>query len=414
MTLQRVTGMLLIGMAVVSVVACGRLGDTDTGQSRDAAMPRRQIAGTRPPILPDPIRGIYLTGWAAGTRLGETIDYIQKHDLNAIVIDIKDADGRLSFAMPGTLADHLGANASKMGSLPEVQSALDYLREQGIYVIGRMALFQDDFLPLQRPDWALRTQAGEPWCDAAGGYWLDPTQREVLDYHVEIATFAAKLGFDEIQFDYIRYPSQQVAGYNDGPRDARIEAVTDFAAAARDRIQGEVDIPVSGAIFGIVAVSEADYNLGQSLVDLSEALDYVSPMFYPSHFLSGDFGLKHPNSEPYKTIFASTAAALSRTADRQWGQIRPWIQSFFDYEAPQVEEQVRALKDLGIDSFLVWNPRGRYRYGVDYSLAGEGKGRLADSPFRSILYTLLSPAPGIFVPDPALKLPSHLDFVNHR
>src|SRR5690625_2942744 len=140
----------------------------------------------------EPIRGVFITGWVAGARLNETLQYIQQHDLNTVVIDIKDNDGRLSFAMPGTVADALGANAGKMGSRQQAAQLINMLREHGVYVIGRLALFQDNFLPHKRPNWALRTETGELWRDNSGGYWLDPTHRGVLDYHTEIAIEAAK------------------------------------------------------------------------------------------------------------------------------------------------------------------------------------------------------------------------------
>lgn len=353
------------------------------------------------------IRGLYLSGWAAGVRLSETVEYMLEHDLNTIVLDIKDTDGRLSFALPGTVANALGANAFKMGSPERVQQALQYFREDGMHVVGRLVLFQDNFLPHQHPEWALRLPTGDLWRDPSGNTWLDPTRPEVFDYHVEIAIAAARLGFDEIQFDYIRYPEHRVVGYNDGTQQQRVATITEFAAAARRRIQAEVDVPVSGAIYGIIAVSEADHNLGQDLIELTDALDYISPMFYPSHYIAGDFSLADPNSEPYKTLFASTAAALARTDASQWTQLRPWIQSFFGYDKEQVEDQIRALKDLGVDSFFVWNPSGRYVPGVDYHLAEEGDGHFANSPFRTALYPLMSPAAGVFVPDPALKLPLH-------
>lgn len=432
-------GVLLIGLALLSLISCVHGGGSGpssdpSGLGADADGPHESPStpapsessalsdrisqedlgeppSSVPPAAPEPLRGIYLTGWAAGTRLDETIDYIQRHGLNALVIDVKDTDGRLSFALPGTLAEDLGANAGKMGSAEAVQRALGRLKDQGIYVIGRVALFQDNFLPHKRPEWAVRKSTGELWRDVAGNYWLDPTHPAVLDYHVEIAVAAAKLGFDEIQFDYIRYPSQRALGYNDAPREDRIAAITDFVAAARARIQEQVNIPVSGALFGIIAVSESDHRLGQELVSLIETMEYVSPMFYPSHYRAGDFGLSRPGDEPYKTVFASMAAALGRTSEAQWKRLRPWIQSFFGYGAQEVEAQIRALNDLGIESFLVWNPSGRYVDGVDYVLADDGTGPLAGSPFRSILYTLMSPAAGVLVPDAALKLPSHLDFL---
>lgn len=353
-----------------------------------------------------PVRGIFLSGWAAGAWLPEAVDYILQHDLNTIVIDIKDVDGLLSFALPGTKAQALGANARKMGGPERVRTMLRELKEAGIYVIGRLALFQDNFLAKARPQWALQTPDGNLWRDPAGGYWIDPSRPEVLDYNVEIAVAAAQLGFDEIQFDYIRYPSQRVPGYNDGPVEKRIETITRFAADARHLIQQQVDVPVSGAIYGIVAVNPADHYLGQNLNALSEALDYISPMFYPSHYLAGDFGLADPNAEPYKTIFASTAATLARTDETEWPRLRPWIQSFFGYEKEDIEAQVRALRDLGIDSFLVWNPGGRYVAGVDYHLQTEDPARLATSPFRRVLYPMLSPATGIFNIDPAFKFPA--------
>lgn len=357
------------------------------------------------PNSPDPVRGLYLSGWVAGHRLPETVEYMLRHDLNTIVIDIKDIDGRLSFAMPGTVANRLGANAYKMGSPERVRQLLSELKREDIFVIGRLVLFQDNFLPHRRPQWALRTPDGELWQDASGGYWLDPTRPEVLDYHVEIAVAAAAVGFDEIQFDYVRYPGQRVPGYNDGTALQRIATITHFATAARERIQAQVDVPVSGAIYGIVAVNEADHHLGQNLNSLTKALDYISPMFYPSHYLPGDFGLRDPNAEPYKTLFASTAAALARTNATDWPNLRPWIQSFFEYEQQQVEDQIRALIDLGVDSFLVWNPSGRYIEGVDYHLRDEDVGRLAKSPFRRVLYPLMSPSTGIFVVDPSIKIP---------
>ncbi|MBX6377614.1 MAG: hypothetical protein IRY95_03615, partial [Clostridia bacterium] len=312
------------------------------------------------------MRGIYLTGWSAGSpeRLEAALAYLGAHGLNTLVIDIKDDDGRLSFDLPGTRAAALGASA---GKIRDPRALLDALHARGIYVIGRLVTFADPFASQRRPDWAI-LQDGRLWRDYRGIGWLSPWSREAWEYNIEVGVAAARLGFDEIQFDYVRLPESRLKGYNDtADADDRVAQVTAFLRTARERIRQEAGVPVSADVFGIVSVAEGDGLVGQRYPDIARAVDVISPMDYPSLYAKGELGIPDPYARPHDIVWMTVARASQRTPDLPRSVQRPWIQGYA-YGPAGVEAQLEALAEAGLRSFLVWNARNVYPDGVDYGV----------------------------------------------
>ena len=348
-----------------------------------------------PPLhlkTPEHVRGIYLTGWTAGSsrRLAEELSYVQRNHLNTLVIDVKDDDGRLSFDLPGTRASAIGADT---GKIADIKAMLQLLHANGVYVIGRVVTFADPYASRKSPKWAV-VQGGRLWHDYRGISWLSPWSREARDYNIEIGVAAAKTGFDEIQYDYIRLPESRLPGYNENtPAQDRIAQVTGFLKEARKTIRRQAGVPVSADVFGITSVTSGDQGVGQSYPEMARVVDYISPMDYPSLYAKGEFGIPNPNARPYDTVWQTVAGAEQRTADLPLEVQRPWIQDYDlgwpPYGPKEVEAELQALAGAGIRSFLVWNAGNRYTEGVDWSLIDKTPSKAPNPAWLGGLHSLI-------------------------
>ena len=336
---------------------------------------------------PDAVRGIYLTGHTAGgSRFEEMVELVESTDLNAMVIDVKDDDGIITFKVDD---DHPFAEMSR-NFMGDPRELLEFLEEKGIYPIARIVVFKDTLLAKERPDLSF-TQNGQVWSNSRGESFVSPFKKEVWEYNLEVAKMAAELGFQDIQFDYVRFPEgferrddeleYDLGDYTDLEVDnvkKRVEAVTDFVAYAKEELS-YYDVDVSVDIFGYAATLEETPGIGQNFSRISENVDVISSMIYPSHWTSY-FGIDFPDKEPYRII-----DEYSKVENEVLGKLenppvsRPWIQDFeapwlypsgsavTQYEKAEVEAQIRALTDNGINEFLIWNPHNRYSENVDYT-----------------------------------------------
>jgi len=330
---------------------------------------------TLPLVFPRPerIRGIYLNAWAAGStkRVDALLDLARRTEINTFVIDIKDASGYVSHRSEVPLAREAGATGEiRIRDLPGL---LRRLRAERIYPIARIVIVQDPILAAARPDMAVQDRDGAVFKDGKGFYWLNPYDRRVWDYHVDLAREVARVGFPEIQWDYVRFPDVPAAekerlvypGAGDTPQH---EIISAFLGYARDQLAGE-GVVVTADVFGVTASAKRDVGIGQVWESLIDDVDVALPMVYPSHYWEGSFGFPAPNAFPYEVVGRALRDALRRSeAVPGAGATRPWLQDFTlgapRYGAPEVRAQIQAAYDAGIHDWILWNPGSRYTEGA--------------------------------------------------
>ncbi|RLQ97529.1 GTP-binding protein [Falsibacillus albus] len=334
---------------------------------------------------PDAVRGIYVTGNSAGaSKFPGLIKLVDSTDLNTMVIDIKDDRGNMTYKPdPSSPYSKIGKNYIK-----DPKALLKTLEEKKIYPIARVVVFKDTVLANAKPEWSFM-DGKDLWKNGRGESFVNPFLKEVWEYNVGVALEAAKLGFQEIQFDYVRFPEgfekrdkelkYSEGNYKDLEGDGvqqRVSAVTDFVSYAKEKLK-PYGVKVSVDIFGYTATLPEAPGIGQNFSKISNHVDVISSMIYPSHWTSY-FGIKNPDLEPYKLV-----AEYSKVEKKKLEQLknpptsRPWIQDFTAswlgsgnyqvYGKSQVEAQIKALKDNGIHEYLVWNASNRYTPGVDYT-----------------------------------------------
>ncbi len=319
------------------------------------------------PLLaaPGQVRGIHLSAWGSGSSKlrRQALDRIKNSVINSVAIALKETDGKIY--IPGVpSAAKYGAYAPAIARPEEMMA--DF-REAGLYTIGRIVVFKDKVLPKARPDLAVRTPSGELWRASNGDTWADPYSREVWDYVLEVALRAAELGFDEIQFDYIRHPTEgntSLCRYSKPhSQAAAVENLSAFLAYARKKIPGSIKI--SAAIFGLTTSSRNDMGIGQSIYAMAASTDFISPMMYPSHYNPGEYGLKNPDAEPFKVIDRGLRDARRRLPYGDYAKIRPYLQDFslrHKYGPQEVRAQLIAARRNYLPSWILWNAGNRYNW----------------------------------------------------
>jgi hypothetical protein len=343
--------------------------------------PRQHAAAPREPapeqaVLPaGGVRGIYLTGWTAGSKnhLNSLVAMIGRTNLNAMVIDVKD-DGEVSYDMDVPLVKECHASRSMFN----VDKLMALLKEHNIFPIARITCMRDTVVPKKHPDMAVHAPDGSVWHDRSRHTWLNPYNKKVWDYNVDVALNAIKHGFKEIQFDYVRFPSEGKVGScvypGKPPGSLREDQIAAFMKYARDKIKAQGAF-FSADVFGLTSLVTNDEGIGQKFVKVIQNVDYLCPMVYPSHYAYGEYGLKDPNKEPYKIITLSVGDAKKRMKAVPTCKLRPWIQDFslrgVHYGPEQVKAEIKALNDLGINEYLLWNAGNRYNesaFSTDKSL----------------------------------------------
>ncbi|MEB3100246.1 putative glycoside hydrolase [Ferviditalea candida] len=333
------------------------------------------------------VKGIYSTANSAGgAKLNSLIKLIDETDLNSIVIDLKDDFGYITF---DTDNPKLKSYGSSKKIIPDIHQLMDTLKQHNIYPIARIVAFKDTVLAKKRPDLSFVNPDGSLWNNGKKpnpDSFVNPYMQEVWEYNVEVAKEAAKLGFKEIQFDYVRFPEgfekkADKLKYSSDDR-KRIQVVSDFVKYAREQLN-PLGVRTSVDIFGYAASVPAAEGIGQDFNAISKYVDVICPMVYPSHYSAGWFGSKVPDTEPYKTIngaMIDTHKKLEAIGAYK-PIIRPWIQDFtaswlpvhITYGKKEVEAQIRALEDNHIQQFLLWNATNRYTPGVNYERADQSR-----------------------------------------
>lgn len=340
------------------------LGDEELGVYLDTD----QKSLRTPTPTPYPLQAIYMTSWVAGTpSLREPIiELIDQTDLNAIVIDIKDDTGKISFRVHDEILASYGSSENR---IPNIDDLLARLRDKGIYIIGRISVFQDPFLAEARPDLAVRTvSTNDIWRDRKGLSFLHPDREEVWEYTLRIAKEAFDRGFDEINFDYVRFPSDGPIGdiyYELDPDTTRADSMRSFFQFLHKEL-ADHPLITSVDLFGMTTTHNDDLGIGQLWHDAAPYFDYIAPMIYPSHYPPTWMGISHPASEPYRVVAYALQGAIEKQRELglEISAIRAWIQDFNHgavYTPEMVLEQIRAARNTGVYSWMVWNPSNRYR-----------------------------------------------------
>jgi hypothetical protein len=314
---------------------------------------------------PAEVKGVYTTGWIAGSTkwFPRLIKFIDATEVNALVVDIKNDTGNLSFPVEIPLARETGA-AVKM--IADPAGMIQTLKEHRIYPIARIVVFKDPYIAKVKPEWAVKSSAGGLWRDRKGLNWVDPHNKLYWDYIIAIAKEAVRLGFQEIQFDYVRFTSDgntKTCIYPFAANKAPEDVIQEFLQYARTKL-APCGIPISADIFGLTTSADADLGIGQRFEKIVPHVDVVCPMVYPSHYIPGNFGLKNPNAQPYRTVFNSVSDAKKRLTEANSAtQLRPWLQDFslgVRYGRSEIQSQIKAVNDVGIKEWIFWNPSCRY------------------------------------------------------
>ncbi|MFA6274852.1 MAG: putative glycoside hydrolase [Candidatus Paceibacterota bacterium] len=319
---------------------------------------------------PAVVKAIYMSSWVAATKniRERLINNLAGTEINSMVIDVKDYSGTVSMDI------ETEATGKLSGRVKDLAEFVDYLHQKNFYTIARISVFQDNLLSRTRPDLALkRLDNGMLWTDRKGIAWLDVSAPEVWDYTVAVGKEAYRLGFDELNFDYIRFPSDGDTTnisypYSRLDGETQAEALRKFFVYLDAKLKG-LDVPISADVFGMVTTNTDDLGIGQVLENTIPYFDYVAPMVYPSHYPTGFLNYKNPASVPYEIVKHSMSAAVARVVAQGYSslKLRPWLQDFdlgADYTADMIKAQKRAVYDAGLTSWMMWDPANVYTIGA--------------------------------------------------
>jgi hypothetical protein len=355
-------------------------------QNPAGTTPQSPIPGLDGAVVPgDPqpdapiVKGVYVTAYSAGgARMASLLNLLDKTDLNTMVIDIKDDLGNITYKTDNKDLQKLG---SPQPYIKDIHKLMATLKEHNIYPIARIVVFKDSVLAKKHPEMSFIQKDGTIWHNKNNDKFVNPYDKAVWDYNIEIAKEAAMLGFKEIQFDYVRFPEgfEKKADSLKFTKNqlSRVDIVAGFVDYAKKQLS-PLGVRVSVDIFGYAASVPAAEGIGQDFVKISNGVNVICPMIYPSHYSTGWFKQKDPDKAPYATIKGAmddTHKKLDPLGDKK-PVIRPWIQDFTaswlgkghytKYGAAEVQAQIKALNDSGVKEFLLWNAGNQYSDGVKY------------------------------------------------
>ena len=322
------------------------------------------------------VRGLYVSAHSVALkgRLDELIELAKKNNINTFVIDVKGDYGELTFPMSDEINKYT-KSANKNPIIKDIEPVIKKLKDNGIYAIARIVSFKDTIYAKENPDKIIvYKDGGKAFTNSDGLVWVSAYDKNLWEYNVTVAKEAAKVGFNEIQFDYVRFPASnggkldKVLNYRNTDNMTKAEAIQKYLNYAKKELS-PYNVYISADIYGQVGSSSDDMSLGQFWEAVSSEVDYVSPMMYPSHYGKGVYGLAVPDANPYKTIYHSTKDSINRNNNiSSPAIIRPWIQAFtatwvkghINYGPNEVKEQIKAMKDLGVDEYILWSATNRY------------------------------------------------------
>ena len=319
-------------------------------------------------LSPINVKALYLTFWGASNHSKTSkriLKLIEKTEANAIIVDVKNEYGSTSFYTGFEQANSYGAHENRTNR--NIQKFMQKMKERNIYTIARIVTFKDELQAMNNPDYAIkRDDNGSIWRNHDKMAWVDPYDKRSHEYAIRVAEEAAKVGFDEINFDYIRFPAKDGLRYSKENTEAnRTRAIEQFLESAQKRLQ-KYGVFISVDTYGNICWSSDDNGIGQRVSSMAKHADYLAPMLYPSGFSSGSFYFKYPAKHPYAVIYRSVKNIEDRVDLKR---VRPWLQYFKDYTSANVEynrheiqDQIRATRDAATNGWMMWSPSSKYYY----------------------------------------------------
>lgn len=322
------------------------------------------------------VKGVYLNVYTIGSvkKMEKLINLANTTEINAFVIDIKDDNGVLSFEMEAP--KKFGIPVSKNYPIKNIEEFMKKMKENNIYTIARIVSFKDPTYAKANPDKVIISRdTGKPYTNSDGIIWVSAHDRNLWDYNLSVAEEAAKAGFNEIQFDYVRFPASNGGkldaklNYRNTKNESKPETIQKYLTYAKERLN-PLGIYTSADVYGQVGTFSDDMGLGQHWEAVTQVVDYISPMMYPSHYGNGAYGIAVPDAQPYKTIYYSLKDSINRNENvKSPAVIRPWIQAFtakwvkgyIPYNEREIREQIKAMNDLGVTEYLLWSPSNNYK-----------------------------------------------------
>ena len=377
------------------ILVCGSLfvgcGNNNTNKSEDTSKntptPKATvITNTSTPVptvtpvpvlhvaAPENLHALYLTGWTVGLtgRLNHFIALTKKSVINTYVVDIKDDDGYVGYKSSVPAVKQYKSSEAKY----DVKKVISALHKNNIHVIGRIVCFKDPILSTKRPDLAIKNVNGGLWRDNKGLSWLNPYNKDSWTYLIDIAKEAVSKGFDEIQFDYVRFANDgdKKLMYFGTSKEKKYQVIDAFLAYAKKEMP---EVSISADVFGIICESPADTEgIGQNLEYVGRKIDYISPMAYPSHYAVGQIVNKvmfaKPDLKPYSVVYNTLVKAKMRISKVKGynAKLRPYLQDFTaswlgagyyqNYGPSQVKQQIKACTDAGVDQWIFWDANNTY------------------------------------------------------
>ena len=389
-----------ITLAASALIITGCSSGHENDKSKDNKAEQTANQRNKVAYPKDGVKGIYVTSNSTqGDKIDQLIKYVKDAKLNAMVIDVKDDEGNVTmkFNTGNKLID------KNTMDIADAKPLLKKLKDNDIYPIARIVTFKDTKLAKEHPEWSYKEKDGSVWQNGKGDSFVNPFVKDVWKYNVSISKEAAKAGFQDIQYDYVRFPEgfeneADQLDYDKGDYknsklskgDQRVDAVTSYLEYARKELK-PYNVKISADVFGYSALVKNAPGIGQSFPKISKNIDAISSMIYPSHWSPGDFGLEAPDTEPYKTVnrYIQKENNILDSLGKQKPISRPWIQDFTasylgegnykEYDAKALSDQVQALKDNGVNEFLLWNAGNDYTKGANFN---PEKGKNQDKDYQ--------------------------------
>jgi len=340
-------------------------GATAAGSDQGGAPPGRRVSAESDTV---PVRALYVNRFAAQStrKLAKIVGFADSTEVNALVVDMKD-----EFGLNYTSANaDFARNAGTQTKLRNVKALVDTLRAHDILPIARLVVFKDSVTARVHPEWTIRRADNSAWRDHKGLAWVNPYNRELWDYNIGVAEELVRLGFGEVQFDYIRFPepykSLPPQIFPDNKGQAKPEAIAEFLKTANARLD-KLGVRTTADIFGLVTTVNGPLEVAQWYEKLSPVTDVLLPMVYPSHYPRGSYGVARPNAEPYRIV--NVAISRARERDEKLGirnphHVRPYLQAFTlgapAYGSAEVAAQIKATYDAGYEGWVLWHPGSNY------------------------------------------------------
>ncbi len=349
----------------------------------------KEINTTIIAIEPITVKALYLSFWRASNnspRLKEILDIINRTEINSIVVDVKSEYGSTSYKTSFEKANGYGAHKDRTNR--DIEHFIKLMKSKNIYTIARIVTFKDELQASNNPEYAIKKSDGTLWRNHDEMAWVDPFDKRSHEYTISIAQDAAKVGFDEINFDYIRFPAKEGLSFSkESTQESRVEAISEFLKLAQSRLR-KYGVFISVDTYGNICWENNDMGIGQMIEPLSRYADYISPMLYPSGFSKGSFGLENPSEHPHAVIYRSLKNIEDKIDSKR---LRPWLQSFKDYAHTKIEynyfeinEQIRAAMDTNTSGWMLWSPSSRYE--LSYFKAKERDALTLDSTLENPQY----------------------------